>query len=117
MSQRVTKCNVSGQADHTRSHCLVMCGSCSGDSRNCDCQQTPAKKQKTKKGKRAAEKEQPQVAAAAGSPESEPNYKSICRQLQQKRLPRHSRAENCQRSDIWKHPGEAGRPQTVCKKD
>ena len=42
------------------------------------------KKQKTKKGRRAAEKEQPQVAAATGSPEAEPNYKSICRQLQQK---------------------------------
>ena len=65
MSQRVTKCTVCGQAGHTRIHCLVMCGSCSGDSRNCDCEQPPAKKQKTKKGKRAAEKEQPQVAAAA----------------------------------------------------
>ena len=84
MSQCVTKCTVCGQAGHTRIHCLVMCGSCSGDSRNCDCEQPPAKKQKTKKGKRAAEKEQPQVAAAAGSPEAEPNYKSICRQLQQK---------------------------------
>ena len=31
------------------------------------------KKQKTKKGRRAAEKEQPQVAAAAGSPEAEPS--------------------------------------------
>ena len=29
------------------------------------------------------------------------------------RLPWHSRAENCQRSDIPKHPGEAGRPETV----
>ena len=37
-----------------------MCGSCSGDSRKCDCEQPPAKKQKTKKGRRAAEKEQPQ---------------------------------------------------------
>ena len=35
-----------------------------------------------KKGRRATEKEPPQVAA--GSPEAEPNYKSICRQLQQK---------------------------------
>ena len=61
-----------------------MCGSCSGDSRECACEQPPAKKQKTKKGKRAAEKEQPQVATAAGSPEAEPNYRSICRQLQQK---------------------------------
>ena len=34
-----------------------------------------------------------------------------------KRLPRHSRAENCQRSDILKYPGGAGRPQTVCEKD
>ena len=41
------------------------------------------KKQKTK-GRRAAEKEQPQVATATGSPEAESNYKSICRQLQQK---------------------------------
>ena len=86
MPQRKTKCTVCGQAGHTRIHCLVMCGSCSGDGRKCDCQQLPAKKQKTKKGRRAAEKEQPQVAAAAagGSPEAEPNYKSICRQLQQK---------------------------------
>jgi len=64
-----------------------MCGSSIGDSRHCDCEQPPAKKQKTKKGKRAAEKEQPQVVPAAGSPDAEPadpNYKSICRQLQQK---------------------------------
>ena len=62
-----------------------MSGSCSGDSRNCDCEQPPAKKkQKTKKGRKAAKKEQLQVAAATGSPEAQPNYKSICRQLQQK---------------------------------
>jgi len=61
-----------------------MYGSCSGDSRKCDCEQPPAKQQKTKRGRRATEKEQPQVAAAPGSPEVEPNYKSICRQLQQK---------------------------------
>ena len=30
------------------------------------------------------EKEQLQVAAATGSPEAQPNYKSICWQLQQK---------------------------------
>ena len=36
---------------------------------------------------------------------------------QDKRLPQHSRAENCRRSDILKHPGEAGRPQTVCEND
>jgi len=42
------------------------------------------KKQKTKRGRRAAETEQPQVAAAPGSPEAEPNYRSICRQLQHK---------------------------------
>ena len=78
MSQHVTKCTVCGQAGHTRIHCLVMCGSCSGDSRNCDCEQPPAKKQKER---RAAEKEQPQVAPAE---DAEPNYKSICRQLQQK---------------------------------
>ena len=41
MSQRVTKCTVCGQAGHTRMHC-----SCSGDSRECDCQQAPAKRQK-----------------------------------------------------------------------
>ena len=84
MSQRVTKCTVCGQTGHTRIHCLVMCGSCSGDSRKCDCQQPPAKKQKKGKGRRAAEQEQPQEAAAPGSPEAEPNYKSVCRQLQQK---------------------------------
>ena len=85
MSQRVTKCTVCGQAGHTRIHCLVLCGSCSGDSRNCGCEQPPAKKkQKTKKGRKEAEKEQLQVAAATGSPEAQPNYKSICRQLQQK---------------------------------
>ena len=82
MSHRLTKCTVCGQSGHTRIHCLVMCGSCSGDSRKCDCEQPPAKEQKTKKGRRATEKEQLQVAA--GSPEAEPNYKSICRQLQQK---------------------------------
>ena len=59
-----------------------MCGSCSGDNRKCDCEQPPAKNQKTKMGRRAAEKEQLQVAAR--SPEAEPNYESICRQLQQK---------------------------------
>ena len=86
MSQRVTKRTVCGQAGHTRRiHCLVLCGSCSGDSRNCGCEQPPAKKkQKTKKGRKEAEKEQLQVAAATGSPEAQPNYKSICRQLQQK---------------------------------
>ena len=81
MSQRVTKCTVCGQAGHTRIHCLVLCGSCSGD---CGCEQPPAKKkQKTKKGRKVAGKEQLQVAAT-GSPEAQPNYKSICRQLQQK---------------------------------
>ena len=84
MSQSVTKCIVCGQAGHTRIHCLVMCGSSSGNSHNCNCEQPSAKKQNTKKGKRAAEKKKPQLAAAAGSPESEPNYKSICWQLQQK---------------------------------
>ena len=77
MSQSVMKCIVCGQAGHTRIHCLVMCGSSSGNSHNCNCEQPSAKKQNTKKGKRAAEKKQPQLAAAAGSPESEPNYKSI----------------------------------------
>ena len=84
MIQRVTKCTVCRQAGHTRIHCLVLCGFCSGDSRNCDCEQPPAKKQKTKKGRKAAGKEQLQVAAATGSPEAQPNYKSICRQLQHK---------------------------------
>ena len=73
------------KAGHTRIHCLVLCGSHSGDSRNCGCEQPPAKKkQKTKKERKAAEKEPLQVAAATGSPEAKPNYKSICRQLQQK---------------------------------
>ena len=49
------------------------------------CQQPPAKKQKKGKGKRAAEQVQSQEAAAPGSPEAEPNYKSVCRQLQQKK--------------------------------
>ena len=44
MSQRVTKCTVYGQAGHTRIHCLVMCGSCSGDSRKCACEQPPVNK-------------------------------------------------------------------------
>ena len=62
-----------------------MCSSRSGDSRICGCEQPPAKKkQKTKKGRKAAEKESLQVAAATGSPEAKPNYKSICRQLQKK---------------------------------
>ena len=34
-----------------------------------------------------------------------------------KRLPWHSRAENCQRSDLPKHPGQAGRPETVSLND
>ena len=34
-----------------------------------------------------------------------------------KRLPRHSRAENCKRSDVPKHPGEAGRPNACSEKD
>ena len=34
-----------------------------------------------------------------------------------KRVPRYGRAENCQQSDIPKHPGESGRPETVSKKD
>ena len=59
-----------------------MCGFCSGDSRKCNCERPPAKKQKTNRGRRASEKEQPQEAAE--SPEKEPNYKSICWQLQQK---------------------------------
>ena len=50
-----------------------MCSSCSGDSRNSDCLQPAAKRQKT--GKRATEKEQPQS-----------NYKSICKWLTQKSL-------------------------------
>ena len=33
------------------------------------------------------------------------------------RVPSHSRAENCQQSDIPKHPAEAGRPETVSQKD
>ena len=82
MFQRVTKCTLCRQAGHTRIHCLALCGSCGGDSRNWDCEQPPAKKQKTKKGKKAAEKEPPQVAT--GSPEAHPNQKSICQQLHQK---------------------------------
>ena len=84
MSQCVTECTVCGQAGHTRIHRVVMCSSCSGDSRKCDCQQPPVKKQKKGKGRRAAEHEQPQEAAAPGSPEAKPNYKSICQQLKQK---------------------------------
>ena len=49
-----------------------MCSSCSGDSRECDCQQAPAKRQK--KGRRASE--QPVTRNWA-------NYKAICRQLTQ----------------------------------
>ena len=84
MSQCVTKCTVCGQAGHTRIYSLVMCSSCSGNSHKCDFEQPPAKKQKTKKGRKVAEKEQPQLATATGSPEAELNYKYICRQLQQK---------------------------------
>ena len=61
-----------------------MCSSCSGVSRKCDCEKPLAINQKTNKGRRVAEREQPQVATAAGSPEAELNYKSICWQLQQK---------------------------------
>lgn len=71
MSQCVTNCTVCGQAGHTRIHSLVMCSSCSGNSCKCDCEQPPAIKQKTKKGRRVAEKEQLQVATATGSPKAE----------------------------------------------
>ena len=33
-----------------------------------------------------------------------------------KRFPRHSRAENCQQSDILKHLGEAGNPKVSVKR-
>ena len=79
MSQRLTKCTVCGQAGHTRIHCLVMCRSCSGDSHKCDCEQPPVKKTEDQEGKEDSRK-----GAAAESPEAEPNYKFICRQLQQK---------------------------------
>lgn len=54
-----------------------MCSSCSGDSSECDCQQPVPKRQK--RGKRATEQPQPK------SPETEPYYKAICRQLTQKK--------------------------------
>ena len=91
---RVTKCTVCGEAGHTRIHCLNICGMCSGDSRNCDCV-PPAKKKKTTKGA-ATRKQQPPASTAAASPppppapsatstpESEMNYKSLCRSLKQK---------------------------------
>ena len=64
-----------------------MCSSCSGDSRQCDCQQPPVKRHKTRKGRRVAERPWTAAAAAAGSTEAEPepNYKSICRLLHQRK--------------------------------
>ena len=104
MSSCVTKCTVCGESGHTRIHCLDMCGMCNGDSRKCGCQEPPSKKKKasSKKNPKAAIKQpiaansQPPAATAAGTPpplppppasstpETEVNYKSLCRQLQQK---------------------------------
>ena len=81
-----------------------MCGICNGDSRKCGCQEPPTKKEKasSKKNPKAAKKQpiaansQPPAATAAvtppqlpppptsSTPETEENYKSLCRQLQQK---------------------------------
>ena len=45
-SQRVLKCTVCG-GNHSRLHCLVLCNSCSGDKRDCDCQSQPQKSRNT----------------------------------------------------------------------
>ena len=84
MSQRVTKCTVCGQPGHTRLHCLVMCGVCSGDSRKCDCE-PPAKKQKGgKKNSKKTTTNQPSQPRPIAASSPEVNYKSLCRQLKQK---------------------------------
>ena len=93
MSQRVTKCTVCGESGHTRLHCLVMCGVCCGDKRECGCEQ-PAKRQKvSRRGGKKVSSNQPQPSQLS-QPEDEPqpvassspevNYKSLCRQLKQK---------------------------------
>ena len=94
MSSRVTKCTVCGESGHTRIHCLDMCGMCNGDSRRCGCQEPPSKKKKasSKKNPKAAKKtadrrQQPPPLSPpplSSTPETEVNYKSLCRQLQQK---------------------------------
>ncbi|XP_068712906.1 uncharacterized protein [Montipora foliosa] len=49
-SQRVLKCTVCG-GDHSRLHCLVICNSCSGDKRRCNCKSGPPQKKRTKKAR------------------------------------------------------------------
>ena len=100
MSQHVTKCTVCGESGHTRIHCLVICGLCNGDNRRCGCQQPQPKKRKTTRRRKerappAQPTKEPQQSATANTtppPPQQPqnastpvtNYKSVCRQLQQK---------------------------------
>lgn len=98
MFQRVTKCTVCGESGHTRICCLVICGSCNGDNRCCNCQQPQPKKRKTTRRRKEhtlpanPTKEPPQSTNSTTPPHQQPqnastpitNYKSICRPVQQK---------------------------------
>lgn len=71
-SQRVLKCTVCG-GDHSRLHCLVICNSCSGDKRRCDCQSGPPQKKRTQKARSAPETNDP-----------EPDYEKLYSKLVQR---------------------------------
>ena len=74
LSQRVLKCTVCG-GDHLRLQCLVLCNSCSGDKRNCDCQSQPPpqKKRTTQKSRNAPSR----------SDDPEPDYEKLYSKLVQ----------------------------------
>lgn len=73
-SQRVLKCTVCG-GDHSRLHCLVICNSCSGDKRRCDCQSgPPPQKKRTQKAR----------SAPSQSNETDPDYEKLYSKLVQR---------------------------------
>ena len=73
-SQRVLKCTVCG-GDHSRLHCLVICNSCSGDKRSCDCQSgPPPQKKRTQKAR----------GASSQSNSPEPDYEKLYSKLVQR---------------------------------
>ena len=72
-SQRVLKCTVCG-GDHSRLHCLVICNSCSGDKRRCDCQSGPPQKKRTQKAR----------SAPSETNDPEPDYEKLYSKLVQR---------------------------------
>lgn len=71
-SKGVLKCTVCG-GDHSRLHWLVLCNSCSGDKRKCDCQSWPPPKKKRTT--------QPSRNAPSQSEDPEPNYEKLYSKL------------------------------------